>query len=118
MSATVGVENQTGSAGTAAIPGSPMLTATQFPAPGTIIMFTPVHCGDCNQDGVVSVVDSLVAAQHQVGLTSLSGLTFAQCNVTGIQGGTSAPGADVSVLDALAIAQYTIGATTSLACVP
>ena len=38
-------------------------------------------CGDCNNDGKVSVLDALLAAQHDEGINKLEGVHFASCDV-------------------------------------
>jgi hypothetical protein len=39
--------------------------------------------GDCNQDGMVNILDALFASQGDVGLVSLNATQFSNCNVTG-----------------------------------
>jgi hypothetical protein len=71
-------------------------------------------CGDCNQDGSVTILDALHAAQADVGLVTLAPPAFSSCNVTGVL--EPAPGAAVTVLDALAIASVVSGLPTLLVC--
>ena len=71
-------------------------------------------CGDCTQNGVVDVLDALVAAQHSAGLLTLTGVGFSNCNVLGPL--EPDPAAGVSVLDALAIARFVVGLPITLAC--
>jgi hypothetical protein len=71
-------------------------------------------CGDCNGDGVVSIVDALTAAQHAAGLSLLSGTAFSSCNVLGLL--EPDPGAEVNILDALALAQSVAGLGVVLSC--
>ena len=73
-----------------------------------------LDCGDCNLDGSVDVIDSLRAAQHSVGLVTLSGLAYTQCNVHGAL--ALQPGAAVDVLDAFAIAEVAVGLNVLLIC--
>jgi hypothetical protein len=73
-----------------------------------------VLCGDCNEDGAVTILDALVAAQHAAGVTSLTGSGFSNCNVLGTT--EPDPGATVDVLDALSIAQFAAGLGVTLAC--
>ena len=68
LSASTGFENETGMAGLEYFLASPGLTLAQFPAFGTTITFTPVLCGDCNQNGVTSILDALAIAQSSSGL--------------------------------------------------
>ena len=58
-------------------------------------------CGDCNEDGLVNIVDALTGAQHSVGSFSLMGQAFANCDV-------NSSGA-VDIVDALVIAQFSTG---------
>lgn len=71
-------------------------------------------CGDCNGDGVVSILDALIAAQHAAGLYTITGDDFTRCNVTGLL--EPDPAAVVDILDALFIARYSAGFPTSLVC--
>jgi hypothetical protein len=71
-------------------------------------------CGDCNQDGVVSILDALVGAQHAAGLVVLAGMPFTACNVIGLL--EPDPGALVDILDALTIAQSAAGLPATLTC--
>jgi hypothetical protein len=118
LSASTGIEDHTGTSGLTYSPASPGLTLAQFPVVGSIITFTPVLCGDCNQDGVTSILDALVAAQNQVGLYTLIDPGFFLCNVHGTLGGMGTPSAAVTILDALAIAQFSSGLLGSLSCSP
>jgi len=74
----------------------------------------PTTCGDCNGDGLVTILDALVAAQHAAGLTMLTGLDFTNCNVIGLV--EPDPGAMVDILDALTIAQSAAGLAVTLMC--
>ena len=65
-------------------------------------------CGDCNGDGIVSILDALMGARHAVTLVVLTGIQFASCDVE--QDG------DVDILDALAIAQVSTGLSVTLTC--
>jgi hypothetical protein len=58
-------------------------------------------CGDCNEDGLVNVVDALTGAQHSVGSFSLTGQAFANCDVNS--------SGSVDIVDALVIAQFSTG---------
>jgi hypothetical protein len=69
-----------------------------------------VACGDCNGDGVVSVLDSLEAARHAVGVTILSGDDFRRCDVDSDW--------SVDILDALRISQEAAGLAPGLSCRP
>jgi hypothetical protein len=71
-------------------------------------------CGDCNQDGGITVLDALLAAQHGVAIVTLTGVAFSNCNVTGVV--EPDPGPAVDVLDALTIAQEAAGLQPTLAC--
>jgi hypothetical protein len=71
-------------------------------------------CGDCNQDGGVTVLDALLAAQHGVAIITLAGEAFSNCNVTGAV--EPDPGPVVDVLDALTIAQEAAGLAPPLSC--
>jgi hypothetical protein len=74
----------------------------------------PGDCGDCNQDGVVSILDSLAAAQIAAGVFTPTPEQFNYCNVQGTL--SPAPGAVVDVLDSLTIAQYAAGLPVTLTC--
>jgi len=78
-----------------------------------IVCAVPV-CGDCNGDGVTSILDALQAAQHAAGLITLTGLAFSSCNVIGVS--EPAPGAVVDVIDALTLAQAAAGVPVALTC--
>jgi len=71
-------------------------------------------CGDCDNSGSVSILDSLLAAQSDAGIATVPPLAMGQCNVAGTPG--NGPGT-VTVIDALLIAQYVVGLNT-LSCVP
>ena len=71
-------------------------------------------CGDCNTDGVVDVLDALLAAQAEVGVALLTPTQFANCNVEGAL--EPDPGAEVTVLDALRLAQFAVGSPVPLDC--
>jgi len=65
-------------------------------------------CGDCDDDGFVSVADALMAVRYAAGLTdSLTGPQFERCNVYNTV--RPDPTAEVSVLDGLWIAQSLVG---------
>ena len=70
--------------------------------------------GDCNEDGQVTIVDALFAAQDSAGLIILTGQAFTNCNVIGLT--EPDPGALVDILDALTIAQFAAGLPAALAC--
>jgi hypothetical protein len=74
----------------------------------------PDLCGDCDGDGVVTVLDALVGAQHAVGLVTLTGIRFSACNVTGAVEPDQA--AAIDVLDALTIARSVVGLGVVLSC--
>ncbi len=73
-----------------------------YSAPGP---FSCTTCGDCNQDGQVTIVDALKAARVAAGLDTFptTGRAFDACNVDG----AATPG--ITVVDALQIAQYVSG---------
>jgi hypothetical protein len=71
-------------------------------------------CGDCNGDGVVSILDALLAAQSGASILVLTGVQFSNCNVQGIL--EPDPAAVVDVLDALGIAQLAAALPVTLAC--
>lgn len=71
-------------------------------------------CGDCNQDGQVTILDAFEAARHAVGLITLTGLAFEACNV--VPPLTPSPAATLDVRDALEIARATAGLVTTLVC--
>ncbi len=73
-------------------------------------------CGDCDGDGVVTIIDALQAARTGAGLHSLTDPYFNCCNVQGTPGGMTTPGTDVTVLDALVIAQVSAGYRHGMAC--
>lgn len=125
FTATLGIEDPTGTIGVQPLAGSPSLAMADFPAPNTVIRFrpptgacTPLLCGDCNSDAVVNIIDALSAARHAAGLDNLTGAVFAACNVSGTPGDDTTPGADVSILDALAIGRYVALIVPALTCSP
>lgn len=126
LSASIGIENQSGLVGVEPYVGSPSLDLAQFPPPGTFITFlppspacyTPLLCGDCNDDAFVNILDALTAAQHAVAIVNLTGATFAACNVEGTPGNDLTPGAAVDILDALGIATYNAAIVANLNCSP
>jgi hypothetical protein len=71
-------------------------------------------CGDCNGDGMVTILDALVAAQHSAALITLTGVDFSNCNVVGAL--EPDPSAEVSILDALTLAQAAAGLPAALVC--
>jgi hypothetical protein len=71
-------------------------------------------CGDCNQDGQVTILDALGAAQSSAGIITLGPVQFSNCNVTGLL--EPDPSATVDILDALTIAQVAAGLGVSLTC--
>jgi hypothetical protein len=104
--------------GVTPLAGSPTLDRSRFPAQNTMICFEPPRpaCGDCNGDATVSILDALAAAQHAVGVTTLSGSRYSACNVAGTPGGEGVPGTTVDVLDALNVARFSAGILGSLFC--
>jgi hypothetical protein len=105
----------------AAFSGSDAITARALSDPGAdsddtwdVVDCISTTCGDCNGDGVISILDALAAAQHGVGSIVLAPAAFSNCNVTGLL--EPDPGAVVSILDALAIAQVSAGLSIPLAC--
>ena len=68
-------------------------------------------CGDCNDDGVVNVLDVLRASHHVTGLLPLFGRQHDNCDVQPAGGDTF-----VTVLDALFIAQHAVGQRPDLFC--
>ena len=62
------------------------------------------QCGDCDGDGVVTVLDALAAMGHEAGLLPVLGMNFVRCNVDGPPGGDGRAGAIVDAVDALVIA--------------
>jgi pimeloyl-ACP methyl ester carboxylesterase len=80
---------------------TPGITHLQDCPPSTL-------CGDCNQTGVVDITDALTAAQHGVGLITLTGPALASCDPDASGG--------ISILDALLIAQFAAGLPVTLAC--
>lgn len=71
-------------------------------------------CGDCDGDGRLAILDSLVAAKSSAGLTALDPTAFTRCNVAGLL--EPDPGAEVTVIDALSMARYVAGLTGTLNC--
>jgi hypothetical protein len=71
----------------------------------------PALCGDCDLDGDVDVLDALDAARHGIGLTTLVGAAFDNCDVQPDHGN-----GEVNVLDALPIAQFSVGIRPALLC--
>jgi hypothetical protein len=67
-------------------------------------------CGDCDENGFITIVDALQAARSDAGLTTLTAGGECACNVLGAM--FPDPGASVSILDALTIAQYVVGLVT------
>ena len=65
-------------------------------------------CGDCDQNGIINVLDSLTAAQISVGLVTPTPSQRIDCDVDGSN--------TVDVLDALLISQFAAGLPTTLAC--
>jgi hypothetical protein len=65
-------------------------------------------CGDCNLDQSVDVIDTLTAAQHAVGLITLGGQAFTNCDVDSSN--------QVTIVDGLQIAQYAVALPVSLIC--
>jgi hypothetical protein len=121
MSASCGIEDLAGARGVDPILGSPDLTIDELPPAGTTLVFEPyvsLVCGDCNGDGNVAITDALLAAQHDVGLTTITGDAYAACNVQGVPGGEGTLGASVSILDALEVARFAAGMVSNLACMP
>jgi len=102
------------------------------PAPGLRYRLAPIvfllvlapgvrsQCGDCNGDGTTTILDSLVAAQHAVGIVSLHTPVvdprYAICNATGVPGSSTTPGAVIDVVDALVIAQHAAGLPVTMVC--
>ena len=115
FSASSGIEGHPGDVGVEGIAGSPTLVRADFPN-STRYDFRSAICGDCNGDGGATITDALLAAQHAVAITTLTGLDFVGCNVSGISGGSGVPGATVDILDALAIAQFAVGSLPILSC--
>jgi hypothetical protein len=121
LSASCGIEDQTGTRGLAPLAGGPNLTLQDFPPSGTLFRFEPsviALCGDCNGDGNTTVLDALFAAQQGAGLAVVSTAALAACNVAGTPGGQGVAGASVDVLDALLIARFDAGLLASLSCTP
>jgi glucuronoarabinoxylan endo-1,4-beta-xylanase len=97
--------------GTLGNPGTPGPTAVPTAVPTTAPTVAPTAVpglkGDANQDGVVSIVDSLVIAQYYVGLNpSPFNASAADVNCSGV----------ADIVDALVVAQYYVGVITSFPC--
>ena len=117
LSASVGLEDSAGAVGFAPIGPLNTHTFAEFPPSGTRVCFLPganLLCGDCNGDMNVAITDALLGAQHGVGLITLTGTDFLQCNVNGTLGA----GGSVDVLDALEIARFGVGLLVTLSCSP
>ena len=67
-------------------------------------------CGDCDDSGSVTVIDALLACQHAVALTTLTGSDFLACDID--------ISLEVNVLDALVIAMEAQGMPATLTCIP
>jgi hypothetical protein len=75
------------------------------------LLLAPCHtqtCGDCNQDGSVSVTDALTAAQLAAGMLAPTGAQAQVCDVD--------QNLSITVLDALRMAQVAAGLTVPLTC--
>ena len=83
-------------------------------AAGAACPVATASCGDCNLDGLVNILDALVAAQVAASLIGPSPQQFDWCNVNGSVSPT--PGASINILDALIIAQESAGLSVTLAC--
>jgi len=79
-------------------------------------MIGSLQCGDCDGNGMVNILDSLLAAKYDAMLATLSAQAFSACNVQGVA--EPDPSADVSILDALWIAQHVIGLRGLTCCTP
>jgi len=73
-----------------------------------IFKLTKKQCGDCNQDGSITILDALVAAQIGVGLVTAEGEALEICDVDG--------SGDVSILDALLLSRFLAGLVPALMC--
>ena len=83
-------------------------------APGMSCPVASTSCGDCNLDGVINILDALVAAQIAASLVGPSPQQFDWCNVSGAI--YPDPAAIVNILDALLIAQTAAGLPVTLVC--
>ena len=74
-------------------------------------------CGDCDQSGVVDVLDALRVAQLAAGLLPATDY-LPECDVrfATTASGTVAPGVGVTIIDALLIAQAASGLPVTLVC--
>lgn len=70
-------------------------------------MIGSAQCGDCDGNGMINILDALLAAKYDTMLATLTPQAFSACNVQGAL--EPDPGADVTILDALWIAQHVIG---------
>ena len=59
--------------------------------------------GDCNSDGSINILDSLLATRSSIGIVQLTSEQFTRCNASGEL--EPAPLAQVGIIDALVIAQ-------------
>jgi hypothetical protein len=89
-------------------------TGADVPDSWDVVTCAATVCGDCNGDGVVSILDALTAAQHSAALIVLVGVDFTNCNVTGAV--EPDPAAAVTILDALSLAQSAAGLPVALVC--